>query len=78
MNQRYEEFKHDCLAQKCLSFRLGIEIGNMDPSLSPLPHPDSLFEVFKVDPTKFAEQAKPRLVSKLEGAKEDFEVNFSP
>ena len=77
VNQRYEEFMRDRLAQKCLGFQLGFETGSMDSSIRPLPHPDSLFEAFKVDPSKFSEHAKPRLDAKSEDMDEDLEADPS-
>ena len=64
MNERYVEYLQDRLAQKHLGFWLGFETGSMDPSVRPLPYPDSRFEAFKVDSSKFTEHAKPRLVVK--------------
>ena len=49
----------------------------MDPAVRPLPHPDSLFEAFKVDSSKYSEHAKCRPVEESEDEEEEVEADPS-
>ena len=50
---------------------------SIDPVVRPLPYSNSLFKTFKVDSSKFSEQAKPWLVVEFEDEKEELEADPS-